>query len=314
MQPRILLTGATGQVGFELQRTLAPLGELVLATRDGGLPAGGSGVAFDLAEPAALVAVLDRLQPRIVVNPAAYTAVDRAESEPALARRVNVDAVEAIAHWCRRSGALLVHFSTDYVFDGSATRPWREDAPTAPLGVYGRSKRDGEDALRASGAPHLILRTAWVYAARGGNFLRTMLRLGGQRDTLGVVADQFGAPTPARWIAAATAALLARLGPDADPAALAADSLGTLHLAAAGETSWHGLAEAIFAAAVAAGLLSRAPDVRPIATADYPTPARRPAYSVLDGTRLRQRHALQLPDWRIGVREVIAELASTSPP
>lgn len=310
MRPRILLSGATGQVGFELQRALAPLGELIVATRDGRMPAGGAGVAFDLSAPTTLVDTLDRLQPQLIVNPAAYTAVDRAETEPALAQRVNVDAVEAMARWCRVNAALMVHYSTDYVFDGAGDRPWPEDAPTGPLGVYGRSKRDGEDALRAAGARHLILRTAWVFAARGSNFLRTMLRLGAQRDTLRVVADQHGAPTPARWIAAASAVLLGKLldasssiGPDAN-------RLGTFHLAASGVTSWHGFAEAIFEDAVTAGLLARAPQVQPIATVDYPTPARRPAWSVLDGARLRERHGISLPDWRIGVREVIAELAS----
>lgn len=314
MRPRILLTGATGQVGFELQRALAPLGELVIATRAGHAPAGGRGVTLDLSEPAALATTLDRLQPRVVVNPAAYTAVDRAESEPDLAQRVNVDAVDAMARWCRRSNALMVHYSTDYVFDGRARQPWREDAPTAPLGVYGRSKRDGEEALRTSGARHLILRTAWVYAARGGNFLRTMLRLGAQRASLGVVADQFGAPTPARWIAAASAALLARIDVETDPAVQLSAQLGTFHLTAAGATSWHGFAEAIFADAVAAGLLPTSPEVKAIATADYPTPARRPAYSVLDGSRLLEGHGIALPDWRDGVREVIAELSSASRP
>jgi dTDP-4-dehydrorhamnose reductase len=303
---RVLLTGAAGQLGFELQRALAPLGELCVCTRDGRLPGGAVCEALDLAEPASILAQLDRLQPSVIVNPAAYTAVDRAESEPELAQRVNAEAVAEMARWCRLNQALLVHYSTDYVFDGRATVPWMEDAATAPLGTYGRSKRDGEVALRESGARHLLLRTAWVYAARGSNFLRTMLRLAGERDELRVVSDQLGSPTPARWIAAATAALLARLA----AAPQLADSHGTFHLTAAGETSWHGFASAIMQSAAAAGLLSRLPLVVPISSAEFPTPAQRPAYSVLDGSRLRAMHGLALPDWSVGVDTVIAELAA----
>ncbi len=302
--PRLLVTGANGQVGFELVRALAPLGEVVAATREGALPGAGRGVALDLANPGGIADVLDAVRPAVVVNPAAYTAVDRAESEPGLAHTVNADAVAAIAAWCRRSDVPLVHFSTDYVFDGRADRPWREDDATRPASVYGASKLTGELAVRASGARHLILRTAWVYAARGGNFLRTMLRLGAERDLLRVVADQSGAPTPARWIAAATAAMLTGhlLRRDDPPS-------GTFHLAAAGETRWHGFAEEIVRGAVSTGLLSRAPTVEAIATTDYPTPAQRPAYSVLDCTRLAGCCGIALPDWRIGVAQVLAELA-----
>src|SRR5690606_32769842 len=197
------------------------------------------------------------------------TAVDRAESERDAAFHANAEAPAMLASACAARDALLVHYSTDYVFDGSADRPYREDAPTAPLGVYGESKLAGEQAIRASGARHLILRTAWVYAAHGGNFLRTMLRLGKERDTLRVVADQIGSPTPAPLIADVTARVLQ-----------AADGRqGTWHLTTSGHTSWHGFAEAIFAGAVQSGLLPRAPEVVPIGTADYPTPARRPAWS-----------------------------------
>lgn len=302
--PRLLLTGASGQLGFELQRALAPIGELLVTSRDGRLPGGGAGAAFDLDAPASLAAALDRWQPDIVVNAAAWTAVDRAEAEPAAAHRANAEAPAAIARWCAAHEALLVHYSTDYVFDGRAAIPWTEQAATAPLGVYGASKRAGERAIVDSGCAHLILRTAWVYAARGQNFLRTMLRLGAERDRLRVVADQIGAPTPARWLAAATAALLAR------GRWRAADAQGLFHLAAGGATSWHGFAEAIFADALQAGLLPRAPVVEAIASRDYPTPAARPAYSVLDCARLATVHGIALPDWRRGVGEVVAELAS----
>jgi len=299
----LLLTGATGQVGFELQRALAPLGDLVVATRDGRV-AGAACEQLDLAQPEGITAVLDRVRPRVVINPAAYTAVDRAESEPALAQRINVDAVDQMARWCARHGALLLHYSTDYVFNGEASTPWREDAPTDPLGVYGRSKRDGEDAIRASGARHLILRTAWVFAARGSNFLRTMLRLAGERDHLRVVADQFGAPTPARWIAAASAALLARIDATAGPV----QQLGTFHLSAAGCTHWHGFAEALLRAARDGGLIAKLPMIEAISSAAYPTPARRPAYSVLDNSRLTSVHGIALPPWQRGMADVIAEL------
>jgi len=302
----ILLTGAAGQVGFEVQRALAPLGSLTVTTRDGKLPAGADCEALDLAQPSTIAPFLDRVRPQVLINPAAYTAVDRAQSEPELAQRINVDAVAAMARWCRENGALMIHFSTDYVFDGAASSPWTEGSKTAPLGVYGGTKRDGEDALRDSGARHLILRTAWVYAARGSNFLRTMLRLAGERDELRVVDDQIGAPTPARWIAATTAALLARI--DIDSAS--PDELGTFHLTAAGQASWHGFAQAIMQVALAAGLLKSPPTVLPICSAEFPTPAVRPRYSVLDGSRLLQTHGLQLPDWRDGLNQVVAEIAA----
>jgi dTDP-4-dehydrorhamnose reductase len=302
---RILLLGANGQVGFELQRALAPLGEVVAATRSGELPGGASCARIDLADATALLAAVDALRPAVIVNAAAYTAVDRAESEPESARQANGIAPGLLGRWCAAQDALLVHYSTDYVFDGSARRPWREDDATGPLGVYGQTKLEGEQAIAASGCRHLILRTAWVHAARGHNFLRTMLRLGAEREELRVVADQIGAPTPARWLGAATAALLARID-DSTPA----DALGVFHLAAAAETSWRGFAEAIFADAVAAGLLSRAPRIVAISSAEFPTPAARPAYSVLDGSRLAHVHRLRLPGWRDGVRQVVAELAA----
>lgn len=301
---KILLTGVDGQVGFELQRALAPLGELLPSTRTGVLPGGAAGLAMDLAQADRLTAILDRTTPDVVVNPAAYTAVDRSESEPELARRINAEAPAALARWCAAHGALLIHYSTDYVFSGQAQRPWREDDVTGPLGVYGHTKLAGEEAIRASGCRHLILRTAWVYSARFGNFLKTMLRLGAERAELGVVNDQMGAPTTARGLAEVTAALLARRE------RLDADSLGTFHCVHAGQTSWHGFAEAIFSRAMAAGLIETAPAINPISSASYPTPARRPAYSVLDSRKLQAMHGLALPDWQRGLESVIAEMAT----
>jgi dTDP-4-dehydrorhamnose reductase len=283
---KILLLGANGQVGQELRRSLAPLGQLVAATREGLLD-GGACERLDFQDLASCAGLIERTAPDVVVNAAAYTAVDRAEDEPALAFRANAEGPAELARLCAARGATLVHYSTDYVFDGSATRPYREDDPTAPLGVYGASKRAGEQAIQASGARHLILRTAWVYALHGHNFLRTMLRLGAERDELRVVADQHGSPTPAWLIADVTAAVLAR--GIAEP--------GVRHLVAAGDTSWHGFAEAIFANAQARGLLPRRPRVAAITTAGYPTRARRPAYSVLDTTLLQRDYGIALPDW-----------------
>lgn len=294
---KLLLLGGNGQVGRELRRALPGLGEVVVATRAGAEGA----LAADFDVPDSVGELVRRIAPDVVVNAAAYTAVDRAESEPDAAFRVNALAPAAIAQACAATGALLLHYSTDYVFDGSASRPYREDDATAPLGVYGASKLAGEEAVRASGARHAILRTAWVYAAHGKNFLHTMLRLAHERDELRVVGDQIGAPTPAGWIADASARIIAQGLP----------ASGTWHLVAAGETSWHGFAEAIMDEALAAGLLARGPRVLPITTADYPTPARRPAYSVLDTNRLRKDFGVTAPDWRDGLHAVIAELAAS---
>ena len=297
---KLLLLGGNGQVGRELRRALPALGHVVVATR-----AGAEGeLAADFDAPDSVGELVRRIAPDVVVNAVAHTAVDRAESEPDATFRVNALAPAAIAQACAATGALLLHYSTDYVFDGSASRPYREDDVTAPLGVYGASKLAGEEAVRASGARHAILRTAWVYAAHGKNFLHTMLRLASERDELRVVADQIGAPTPAAWIADASARILAHGVP----------ASGTWHLVAAGETSWHGFAEAIIDEALAAGLLARRPRVLPITTADYPTPARRPAYSVLDTTRLRRDFGIAAPEWRDGLHAVIEGLAAGCAP
>jgi len=294
---KLLLLGGNGQVGRELRRSLAPLGELVTSTRDGG----NADAVADFNAPESLAALITRIAPGVVVNAAAYTAVDKAETDVDAAFRINAEAPAVIARACAASGALLVHYSTDYVFDGSAIRPYREDDATAPLGIYGASKLAGEDAIRASGARHAILRTAWVYAAHGRNFLLTMLRLASEREELRVVADQIGAPTPASWIADATAALISH----------GVDQPGTWHLTAGGETSWHGFAEAIMDEARALGLIEHKPRVVAIPTSDYPTPAQRPAYSVLDTTRLRRDFSIVPPEWREGLQRTLDELATS---
>ena len=291
---RLLLLGGNGQVGRELRRSLPALGELVVATRDG---AGADAVA-DFDAPGSLAALVARVAPDVVVNAAAYTAVDRAETDADAAFRVNAEAPAAIATACAAAGALLLHYSTDYVFDGGAVRPYREDDPTSPLGVYGASKLAGEQAIRASGARHAILRTAWVYATHGKNFLLTMLRLAGERDELRVVADQVGAPTPAAWIADASADIVRR----------GVGGSGTWHLVADGETSWHGFAEAIVDEAHALEFIARKPRVTAIGTTDYPTPAQRPVYSVLDTTKLRTDFGIAPPGWREGLRRTLGEL------
>ncbi|NJC39265.1 dTDP-4-dehydrorhamnose reductase [Xanthomonas arboricola] len=296
-----LVFGANGQVGAELLRALAADGSVQATTRSGQLPDGSACETADFDAPQTLTALLDRVSPSHVVNAAAYTAVDRAEQDRASALRVNATSPGVIAAWCASRDVPLVHYSTDYVFDGRGTAPYPEDAPTSPLGVYGETKLAGEQAIRASGAQHLILRTAWVYASHGANFLRTMLRVGAERDELRVVADQVGTPTPAALIADVTAQLLRQRRPGTS---------GTWHLTAAGQTSWHGFAEAIFQQAVSAGLLSRAPRVVPITTADYPTPAKRPAYSRLSIDKLQRDFDIVLPDWQLGLQRVIAEIAA----
>jgi len=298
---KLLVLGAGGQVGYELVRALAPVGEVVSATRDD-----AGTLRVDLANAGSLATALDAARADVIVNAAAYTAVDRAEDEPERADRVNHRAVAEIGAWAKRNGRRVVHYSTDYVFDGSSKRPYRENDATSPLGAYGRSKLAGEDALRASGARHLIVRTAWVYAARGNNFLRTMLRLAGERDELRVVADQTGAPTPAALVADASAAMLRQWLDDGEKAGRD----GTYHLVSAGRCSWFEFAEAIVDGAADRGVIERRPRVVPIATAEYPTRARRPVYSVLDTSKATAVFGLQLPDWRAGLESVFDQLAT----
>lgn len=277
----ILLTGKNGQVGWELARALLPLGNVAAFDHAG----------LDLADAAAVRRKLDEVRPDAIVNAAAYTAVDRAESEPELASAINAAAPALLAQEAARRGALLIHYSTDYVFDGAKAAPYVETDPTAPLGAYGRSKLAGEEGIRAAGCEHLIFRTSWVYGARGANFLRTILRLAAEREELRVVNDQIGAPTWARLIAEATAHALKQAMRERRDGAFRS---GKYHLAAAGETSWHGFASAIVAGR--GGLRVKA--VTPIATADYPLPAPRPANSRLDTGAFRARFGLVLPDWR----------------
>ncbi|HEU4813141.1 MAG TPA: dTDP-4-dehydrorhamnose reductase [Xanthomonadaceae bacterium] len=300
---RILLLGANGQVGTELQRSLAPLGDVACGTRNGRLADGTGCEIADFDQPAALAELVERLAPEVVVNAAAYTAVDRAEDEREAAFRANAEAPAALAGACARKGALLLHYSTDYVFDGQGTHPYRADDPTDPLGAYGASKLAGEQAIVASGCRHLILRTAWVYAAHGHNFLRTMLRLGADRDELRVVADQAGTPTSAGLIADTSAQVLRAVRDEK------ARQGGIYHLTAAGATTWHGFAEAIFDGAHARGLIEHRPRVLPITTADFPTRAARPAFSVLDHSALERDFALSLPRWQDGLARVLDTLA-----
>jgi len=296
----VLVFGGNGQVGQELLRALAPLGRVVATTRSGKLADGSDCEIADFNAPESLPALLDRLQPSAVVNAAAYTGVDRAEQEPEVAFRANAQAPAVIAQWCATHGVPMVHYSTDYVFKGDGAAPYGEDDTTEPLGVYGSSKRDGENAVRAAGGRHLIFRTAWVYASHGGNFLRTMLRVGAERDELRVVADQVGTPTPAALIADVTAQVLQHPG----------QLSGTWHLTASGQTSWHGFAEAIFAEAVAAGVLAKVPQVQAISSDQYPTSAKRPAWSVLDNRKLQQDFGIVLPTWQAGLQRVMSEIAS----
>ncbi|HRW72618.1 dTDP-4-dehydrorhamnose reductase [Ottowia sp.] len=294
---KILLLGKNGQVGWELQRSLAPLGELVALDRQG-----APGLVGDVSDLDGLAATVRALRPQLIVNAAAHTAVDKAESEPDLARRLNAEAPAVLAREAAACGALLVHYSTDYVFDGSGERPWREDDATGPLGVYGRTKLEGEQAIAASGCRHLILRTSWVYAARGGNFAKTMLRLARERERLTVIDDQWGAPTGAELIADVTAQAVAQLRQVPGKG-------GLYHLAAAGATTWFEYAKYVLAQAQRAqpAIEMKVTEVAPIATRDYPTPARRPHNSRLDCTRLQAAFDLRLPPWQDGVRRMLAE-------
>ncbi|MCA0298891.1 MAG: dTDP-4-dehydrorhamnose reductase [Proteobacteria bacterium] len=291
----VLLFGGNGQVGHELRRSLRALGDVVVTTRSGELPDGARCEVADFDRPDSLAALVERVAPAIVVNAAAYTAVDKAEDDVDAAFRTNAEAPGVLARACALRDIPFVHYSTDYVFDGQGSRPYREDDPTAPLGVYGASKLAGEDAVRSVGGRHLILRTAWVYGRHGHNFMKTMLRLGADRDELRVVADQVGTPTPAALIADVTTELLGlRDAPS-----------GTFHLTPRGETSWHGFAEAVFEEALARGLISRAPKVIPIATSEYPTRARRPAYSCLDIGKVEAHVGRRLPEWSDSLRRVL---------
>lgn len=296
---RLLLLGANGQLGHALRPELEALGEVVCATRSGVLPGVDACERADFAQPATLDPLLRRIAPDVVVNAAAYTAVDRAEREPDAAFRANAEAPAALAGACARSGALLVHYSTDYVFDGSSRRPWREDDPTLPLGVYGASKLAGEVAVRGSGARHMVFRTAWLYGTYGDNFMRTMLRLAGERDELRVVDDQHGTPTTTGLVASTTAMAIGS----------PTQASGLWHLTASGGTTWHGFASAIVDGACARGLLSRRPRIVPVSGSEYPAAARRPACSCLDTTALRRQWGVEPPAWEGELERVLDSLA-----
>ncbi|MDA9444629.1 dTDP-4-dehydrorhamnose reductase [Bradyrhizobium sp. CCBAU 51745] len=288
---RVLLTGTSGQVGAALRPLLQEQHTVLTPGRD----------AFDLSRPETLSARLDALAPDLIINPAAYTAVDKAEDEAALAFVINGDAPAAMARWAAARGVPMVHISTDYVFDGSGDRAWREDDPTGPLSVYGRSKLAGESAVRSAGGPHLVVRTAWVYAAKGANFMRTMIRLASERDSLRVVSDQWGTPTTARTIASVLVEILARR--EADLSDVFARANGLIHLTNSGSTSWHGFASAIVEGLRRRGVPLKAAEVLPIATKDYPTKATRPANSRLDLTRLNEAYGLVPPAWERALAE-----------
>ena len=294
----ILLLGKNGQLGWELQRSLAPLAPLVALDRQG-----EGALCGDLGDLDGLAATVRAVQPDLIVNAAAHTAVDKAESEPALAHRLNAEAPAVLAREAAASGALLVHYSTDYVFDGSGDAPWAEDAPTGPLSVYGRTKLAGEQAIRQAGGAHLILRTSWVYAARGGNFAKTMLRLAAERERMTVIDDQWGAPTGAELIADVTAHAVRQLRARPQDA-------GTYHLAAAGATTWFEYAKYVLdrAQQAPAAMKFVVNEVAPIPTSAYPTPARRPLNSRLDTRRLQATFDLRLPPWQDGMRRMLAEI------
>lgn len=297
---KILLLGKNGQVGWELQRSLAPLGELIALDRHS-QPCCG-----DLGDLNGIVKAVEGLQPNVIVNAAAYTAVDKAEVDIETADLINAQAPRALAEAARACGAWLVHYSTDYVFDGSGDYAWREDDVTGPLGVYGQTKLAGEQAIQQSGALHLIFRTSWVYAARGNNFAKTMLRLAGERQQLSVINDQFGSPTGAELLADVTAHAIRT-------ACTRADVAGLYHLVAGGETSWFEYADYVLNFARDAGIsLKLAKDgLKAIPTSQYPTPARRPLNSRLNTEKLKTTFDLRLPDWQTGVERMLMEIHGT---
>jgi dTDP-4-dehydrorhamnose reductase len=294
---KILLLGRNGQVGWELQRSLAPLGKVIA------LDAHSRQMCGDLTDPDELARTVRTVAPDVIVNAAAHTAVDKAESEAELARTINALAPGALAQEAARANAWLVHYSTDYVFDGSGEQPWLESDATGPLNVYGATKLEGEQLIAQSGCRHLIFRTSWVYGARGGNFAKTMLRLAGERDSLSVIDDQIGAPTGADLLADITAHAIrtARQRPEVS---------GLYHLVAGGETSWRGYAGFVIDYARRAGIdLKVAPDaIKAVPSSAFPTPAKRPHNSRMDTTKLQRTFDLHLPDWQIGVERMLCEV------
>jgi len=292
---KILLFGKGGQLGWELQRSLAPLGEVVALDFD------SPDLCGDFTNLPGLAQAVRVVQPDVIVNAAAHTAVDKAESEPELVRMINALAPSVLAEEAKKLGAWLVHYSTDYVFDGSGDQPWREEDRTAPLSVYGRTKRDGENLIALTDCKHLIFRTSWVYAARGGNFAKTMLRLASEREQLKIINDQIGAPTGAE--------LLADVSAHAIRMVQARPELGGLyHCTAAGQTNWYEYARLVFELACKAGRELKLAEVLPIPTREYPTPAQRPLNSRLCCDKLEAAFGLRLPDWRLGVTRMLNEI------
>ncbi len=294
---KILVTGKNGQVGFELQRALAPLGEVIAVDQ----------ADCDLSSPEAIRQLVRRIQPQVIVNPAAYTAVDKAESDVATATAVNAVAPGIFGEEAKAIGALVVHYSTDYVFDGCKAGPYLEDDTPNPQSVYGKTKLAGEMALRQSAADCLIFRTSWVFGAHGGNFAKTMLRLAGEKDRLNVVADQWGAPTSAALIADITAQVVGQYLRSADKSVF---PFGVYHLVAAGETNWCDYARTVVGGALDAGRLLKlgVADIHPIGTQDYPVPAPRPANSRLDTRKLQETFQLVLPPWQSGLAHVLTQI------
>jgi len=303
---RILLTGAPGQVGGELLKSLQPLGEVIAPPR----------TALDLANPASIREAIRAIQPRWIVNPAAYTAVDKAESEPALAYAINAEAIKVMAAEAKTLGAAVIHFSTDYVFDGTAAHPYTETDATAPQSVYGASKLAGEQALTNSGAAHMIIRTSWVYGATGKNFLLTILKLARERDTLRIVADQHGAPTWSRDLARMTAHVIAHCEAAYahESGIIPASLTGLYHATGAGETTWHGFASEAVRLLAEREPATRFATIQPISTAEYPTPARRPANSRLNCNKLARTFGWTMPPWHDSLREVLAGLEPPAKP
>jgi len=301
---KILLLGKNGQVGQALQRTLAPLGELVALDRT----QGSDGLCGDLGQPECLAATIRQLRPDVIVNAAAYTAVDKAESEPEQARLINAHAPEVLARETEALGAWLIHYSTDYVFNGSGTEPWQETDPTAPLNVYGQTKLEGELRVQAACTRHLIFRTSWVYAAHGSNFAKTMLKLAQERERLTVINDQWGAPTGAELIARVTAAAIQKVfaKEDANQDALA----GIYHLVAAGETNWHAYASHVIAQAktLRPDMPWAVQEIMPVPSTAFVTAAQRPHNSRLNTHKLQAAFGISLPDWQQGVDSMLAEI------
>jgi len=294
---KILLFGMSGQVGWELQRSLAPLGDLVALDNN------SQDLCGDFIDLEGLAETVRAVMPDVIVNAAAHTAVDKAESEPELARSVNALAPGVLAREANNIGAWLVHYSTDYVFDGSGDKPWSESDSTGPLNVYGMTKLEGDQSIQRSGCKHLIFRTSWVYGARGGNFAKTMVRLASERDKLKVIDDQFGVPTGADLLADVTAHAIRM-------ARQRKDLSGLYHLAAAGVTTWHGYARFVidFARQTGVRLKVEAEAIKPVPTASFPTPARRPLNSRLDTAKLQHCFDLRMPNWKIGVARMLIEV------